>query len=183
MPDKAHDPRVSPWPRPKGIPRYSRLPLPPYRFIPKLAPHPIRAPEGHSHGRAEEPDPGEAGFRHGVDLYNCGCWWEAHEAWEAVWLTAEKGGARKAALQGLIQVANAHLKLEQANARAVTRLRGKYSALFDAAAGLAPGALGFDLDGWRRAVEAYFDKALALKPPRHDRERYPFIVLEDARTY
>jgi hypothetical protein len=177
LPDKAHDPRVSPWPRPKGIPRYSRLPLPPYRFIPKLAPHPIRAPEGHSHGRAEEPDSGEAGFRHGVDLYNCGCWWEAHEAWEAVWLAAEKASARRAAIQGLIQVANSHLKLEQANARAVARLRGKYSALFAAAAGLAPRALGFDLAAWRRAVDAYFDRALALNPPRHVRERYPFIVL------
>lgn len=177
MPDNALDPRVRPWPQAPGIPRYSRLPLPPYRYIPKLAPHPVRDPEGHSHARAEESDAGEAGFRHGVDLYNRGCWWEAHEAWEAVWLKAEKGSARKAAIQGLIQVANAHLKLEQGRGRAVARLRGKYAALFDAAAGLKPLALGFDLDAWRQMVDAYFDKTLALDPPRHLREDYPFIVL------
>jgi len=180
FPENAYDPRVKPWPRPKGVPRYSNLPLPPYRFIPRLAPHPTRDPAGHSHGRAGEPDAGEAGFRHGVDLYNCGCWWEAHEAWEAVWLAAHDNPARHAAMQGLIQVANAHLKLEQANARAVIRLRGKYSALFNAAAGLPPGALGFDLDGWRAAVDTYFDETLASDPPRHARERYPFIVLSEA---
>lgn len=179
MPERG-DRRTRPWPRPEGIPRYSRLPLPPYRFIPKLAPHPTRDPEGHSHGRRHEPDAGEGGFRHGLDLYNCGCWWEAHEAWEAVWLAARADPPRHAALQGLIQVANAHLKLEQENARAVIRLRGKYSALFEGAAGLAPGALGFDLAAWRRAVDAYFDAALALNPPRHDRRRYPFIVLSTA---
>ncbi|HSM19765.1 MAG TPA: DUF309 domain-containing protein, partial [Hyphomicrobiales bacterium] len=157
MPDKAHDPRVRPWPQPAGIPRYSRLPLPPYRFIPKLAPHPTREPEGHSHARENEPDTGEAGFRHGVDLHNRGCWWEAHEAWEAVWLAAERGSARRAAIQGLIQVANAHLKLEQSRARAVRRLQGKYDALFAAAADLPSGALGFDLPAWRRAVDAYFE--------------------------
>lgn len=177
MPDKALSPRIRPWPRPRGIARYSGLPLPLYRFIPKLAPHPTREPKGHSHGRAGEPEPGEAGFRHGVDLYNCGCWWEAHEAWEAVWLAADDESPRRAAIQGLIQVANAHLKLEQSRGRAVARLRGKYSVLFDTAAGLAPGALGFDLDAWRAAVDAYFDKTLALDPACHLREDYPFIVL------
>jgi uncharacterized protein len=177
LPGNARDPRTRPWPRPEGIPRYSNLPLPPYRFIPKLAPHPTREAEGHSHGRAEEPDQGEAGFRHGVDLYNCGCWWEAHEAWEAVWLAADAESPRRAAIQGLIQVANAHLKLEQGRGRAVARLRGKFSALFDAAADLVPGELGFDLAAWCVAVDVYFDETLALSPPRHVREDYPFIVL------
>jgi uncharacterized protein len=38
----------------------------------------------------------------GVDLYNAGHYWNAHEAWEEVWLEAEHG--MRAFYQGLIQV-------------------------------------------------------------------------------
>ncbi len=38
----------------------------------------------------------------GVDLYNAGHFWNAHEAWEEVWLEAEHD--RRTFYQGLIQV-------------------------------------------------------------------------------
>ena len=41
-------------------------------------------------------------LRLGIDLYNAGHYWNAHEAWEEVWLEAESG--RRSFYQGLIQV-------------------------------------------------------------------------------
>lgn len=154
------------------------MPLPPYRFIPRLAPHPSADPAGHSYGRAGEPDGGRAGYLAGIDLYNRGMWWEAHEAWEAVWLEAGRGSPYALAVQGLIQVANAHLKLEEGRARAVHRLRRKYAELF-ARAGAATGDLGFDFAPWRAALDAYLDARLAVDPPTHDIAGYPTIVLSE----
>jgi predicted metal-dependent hydrolase len=47
-------------------------------------------------------------LRHGADLFNGGQFWEAHEAWEQLWLEAE--GVDKLFLQGLIQLAAAYHK-------------------------------------------------------------------------
>ena len=44
----------------------------------------------------------EALLQLGVDLYNAGHYWNAHEAWEQVWLDSERG--MRAFYQGLIQV-------------------------------------------------------------------------------
>jgi predicted metal-dependent hydrolase len=44
----------------------------------------------------------EALLRLGIDLYNAGHYWNAHEAWEQVWLDAERG--ERAFYQGLIQI-------------------------------------------------------------------------------
>lgn len=83
-------------------------------------PHPTRDEEGHSYGRPEpevEFMPPEdwrqnEEYLYGVDLYNHSYWWEAHEAWEAVWNTAPKSSHSSYALfmQGLIQVAAALIK-------------------------------------------------------------------------
>lgn len=171
------DPAIRPWPRPQGVPRYSPRALPPYRFIPKLAPHPSADPAGHMAGRGEAGEGGEDDFRYGVDLYNSGCWWEAHEAWEGVWMGLEAGSPARAAVQALIQVANAQLKLQLGRRNAVERLRRKYAELFDRA-GAAANALGFDAVAWRSRVDAYFDARLAGEALCHDRAAYPLIVLD-----
>ena len=44
----------------------------------------------------------EALLQLGIDLYNAGYYWNAHEAWEAVWLDAER--ELRGFYQGLIQV-------------------------------------------------------------------------------
>jgi predicted metal-dependent hydrolase len=67
----------------------------------------------------------------GVDLYNLGFFWEAHEAWEAPWRAAAHESAQRRFLQGLIQCAAACLKArvgqpiasQRLSARALTRLR------------------------------------------------------------
>lgn len=105
-------------------------PFPPYAFLPGRDPHPMRDPEGHSFGREEPP----AGFFEpedwqrsteylwGVDLYNHGYLWEAHEAWEGLWHVAKRDPLQATHLQGLIQCAAACLKVRMGEPRGVARL-------------------------------------------------------------
>ena len=87
--------------------------LPPYRYVPGQHPHPFRHPDGHMYtdgGAPEEPDwdanqSGETdqAFLWGVDLFNHRYYWEAHEAWEAIWHRVDRGEPRSELFQGLIQ--------------------------------------------------------------------------------
>lgn len=63
--------------------------------------------------------------REGLALFNSARFWEAHEAWERDWLTAE--GDQKVFLQGLIQLAAAYHHVQKRTYRGGVRL-------FDAAA-------------------------------------------------
>ena len=47
---------------------------------------------------------------YGVDLFNHRYWWEAHEAWEAIWLAAGRNSQAGCFIQGLIQLAAGQLK-------------------------------------------------------------------------
>lgn len=103
--------------------RYSRRPFPPYRYVPfqgnATLPHPRNDPGGHSYSAEEEFlaqfsvnswSKCEA-YLYGIDLFNHGYWWEAHEALEVVWLAAgDRSTQCGIFVQGLIQVAAAQLK-------------------------------------------------------------------------
>ncbi len=100
-------------------PRYSQRPFPAYRYLPfQGMPHPRNDPGGHSYGEEEEHLPGFdpdswsgcESYLYGVDLFNAGYWWEAHEAWEGLWLAAGRDSLSGQFLQGLIQLAGAQLK-------------------------------------------------------------------------
>lgn len=105
------------------LPRYTQRPFPPYRYLPfqgrSTHPHPRNDPAGHSYNQEEgflanftpadwrtcEP------YLYGIDLFNHGYWWEAHEALESVWLAAgHKATLCGRFVQGLIQLAGAQLK-------------------------------------------------------------------------
>jgi hypothetical protein len=71
----------------------------------------IAAPCDHGNVR-KEPAPLSSeqmvAFRQGIALYDEGAWWEAHEAWEAVWIDLKAEGrpmSEVRLLQGLIQCA------------------------------------------------------------------------------
>jgi predicted metal-dependent hydrolase len=65
-----------------------------------------------------------AGLGEGVDLFNQGRYWDAHEAWERVW-TADRGGPDAGFYKGLIQVAAGCLHYTRRNRRgAVNKWRG-----------------------------------------------------------
>lgn len=61
-------------------------------------------------------------WRHGLDLFAAGYFWEAHEVLEAVWMNAAPNSAEKHVVQGVIQLANAALKCRMGRANAATRL-------------------------------------------------------------
>jgi hypothetical protein len=96
-------------------------PFPPYSFVPGRQPHPISDPRGHSHGRAVEavpaPDPERWSacltYLRGVDLFNHGYYWEAHEAWEGLWHACGRSGDVAALLKGLIHLAAAGVKVRE----------------------------------------------------------------------
>jgi len=54
---------------------------------------------------------GLSSWRTGIDLYNRGYFWEAHEAWEAVWLLWPRDSDTALFARGCIQSAAALLKL------------------------------------------------------------------------
>lgn len=62
------------------------------------------------------------GFLFGVDLYNFGYLWEAHEAWEGVWIVSKHDDLQRETLQGLIQCSAAALKLRLLEPRGFGKL-------------------------------------------------------------
>jgi hypothetical protein len=58
----------------------------------------------------------------GVELYEAGYFWEAHEVLEAVWKAAPMNGLDRIALRALIQLANAALKQRMGQQAASGRL-------------------------------------------------------------
>jgi hypothetical protein len=159
-------------PDPK-FPRFSERPLPPYRFVNGVTPHPTLDPAGHLYGHTPADCTAEArrfaagdwraapSFCYGVDLYNQAYWWEAHEAWEALWQCFAVGTPHRHALQCLIQVSAAHLQRHAGLHRGVTRLleraRGHLGRV-----GLQPGEriAGLELEAWwTGAVTPWFENA------------------------
>ena len=111
-------------------PRYTERPFPPYRFIPGIAPHPRRHPDGPSYGQVEpELTPlhqdtwPESGFyRYGIDLFNFSYWWDSHEVFEAFWHAAGPKTEQGQFFQGLIQLAAGQLKQFMGNEAAAANL-------------------------------------------------------------
>ena len=74
---------------------------PPYAFVPGFWPHPTRDPDGHGHGKRQstprpmQPDTWEESTQYleGIELFNHGYYWEAHEMWEGLWHAAGREGA------------------------------------------------------------------------------------------
>ena len=75
-----------------------------------------------------------AGFRWGLDLFNGGFYWEAHETWEALWMQANADTACRFYLQGLIQFAAAMLKSRRGQWRSFDSLYSRASEKFSGAA-------------------------------------------------
>ncbi len=104
-------------------------PLPPYTYVPGRTPHPTRDPGGHLHGKAPQivarPDPRRwtkcYPYLHGIDLFNRGYYWEAHEAWESVWHACGRRGVTADFLRALIRLAAAGFKARQGQPRGVRR--------------------------------------------------------------
>src|SRR5262245_12835703 len=130
--------------RPRYLPEE---PWPPYAHVPGRTPHPVSDPAGHQFGaarpRPEPPDPRRwqesRAFLRGVDLFNHGFYWEAHEEWEGLWHACGRAGPLADVLKGLIKLAAAGVKARAGQPRGVAGHAARAADLFRRSAGLLGG--------------------------------------------
>ncbi len=161
-------------------------PFPAYAFLPGVDPHPTRDPRGHSFtGEAEASAAylSPEDWRHnddylfGVDLYNHGYLWEAHEAWEGLWHAAKHDELQAEVLQGLIQCAAGALKVRMQQPRGVARLTELGTARLEQVAHRTSSTfMGLDLGELVAAFRAFAAQA----DPQLDSR--PLIELEGWRN-
>ena len=81
--------------------RYSPRPLPATAYVPGSSPRADRPAESPPRTAVDVDDlAGHDDFRFGVDLFNHGFPWEAHEAWEPLWFAASRERPERALLHG-----------------------------------------------------------------------------------
>jgi len=106
-------------------------PFPPYRFVPGHNPHPFAQKGGYAYGERPPNPPARArnGWREntaylrGIDFFNRGWWWEAHEAWEGYWHSVEgEDAAQHDLMKALIQLAACALNRERGLDNGAARL-------------------------------------------------------------
>lgn len=103
--------------------------LPAYSYVPGMFPHPIRDPAGHSYGRSEPTSTLSNAcqwrecpvYLHGIELFSAGYYWEAHEAWEAVWNAFKRQGIAADFCKSLIKLAAAGVKAREGRPIGVAR--------------------------------------------------------------
>ena len=92
--------------------------LPPYAYLPGQNPHPVRHPAGHSYHVepirvAAEVSLSSDAFVWGLDPFNHGYYWEAHEVWEDLWRVADRDGPLRMLFKGLILLSAAGVKIRE----------------------------------------------------------------------
>ena len=91
-------------------------------------------------------------FLWGLDLFNHGYYWEAHEAWEGLWQVADRDGPLRMLFKGLILLSAAGIKIRERKNAAAARHAKRAAALlrqstkvpdraFKRALGMSPAAL------------------------------------------
>jgi hypothetical protein len=124
-------------------------PFPPYSYVSGHFPHPVSDPAGHSHGAARQPvAPLDTGrwqecwpYLRGLDLFNHGYYWEAHEVWEGLWHACGRTGTTGAFLKGLIKLAAAGVKAREGRPEGVRSHARRAGDLFrEVSKQMSPGA-------------------------------------------
>lgn len=95
---------------------------------------------------------GDPRLAEGLRLLRARRWFDAHEAFEAIWMKAT--GDERVVLQGLIHVAVAFEHLERGNPRGAHSQWRKAQQKLDR---LGPRPWGIEIEVWRHAVAAFFD--------------------------
>lgn len=83
-------------------------------------------------------------FGDSVALFNAGQWYACHDGFEELW--HETQGPSRRVLQGILQIAVAHLHLERGNRRGATVLLGEGLGRLRSS---GPSSLGVDLEALR----------------------------------
>lgn len=96
-------------------------------------------------------------WRYGLRLLQNGFYWECHEVLEPVWLNAPPNSRDRAAVQAVIQTANAALKLIMNRPKAAVRLAqmaaGHLEEASDSTSGVAMGLNGHALSAAIHTLE------------------------------
>ncbi|MDA1230883.1 MAG: DUF309 domain-containing protein [Planctomycetota bacterium] len=160
-------------------------PLPPYSYVPGHFPHPISDPRGHSFHNAEIAPTSvlddhqlvpvsisrssdwiqSSDYLFGIDLFNHGFYWEAHETWEQVWIELGRTGRDADFIKGLIKLAASGVKAREVRPIGVQRHARRAHELFrlvsdtciDNEAGIRCG--GMDLKSLCAAADAIAENA------------------------
>lgn len=169
--------------RPRFLPARQ---FPAYAYLPGRQPHPVRDPAGHSY-RAD-PDhatPSILGkeaehLYWGMDLFNHGYYWEAHEAWEDLWFAAEHDSPFRLALKGLILLAAAGVKIREGK-RAAAGKHARRAAAFLSAAAEKPHPdllreLGIPLDRLSAAAKEIAESVPSSPMSEHPRPVFGFVL-------
>jgi hypothetical protein len=161
-------------PAPRLVPD---LPFPRYAHVPGQTPHPHSDPRGHSYGPPAAPAapldpahwPESRVYLYGLDLFNHGYYWEAHEAWEGLWHACGRAGTVADLLKGLIKLAAAGVKHREGRPAGVRSHAGRAERLVRAVAaavgGEQPHLLGLDLGGLARLAESIHRDGWPAEPP------------------
>lgn len=96
----------------------------------------------------------DARLRAGVAMYNAGFRYAAHDAWEAVWLALESGGADERLLHGLIQFTAVAVHVQRRNWAGVQGLCASAREYLD---GLPETYRGIDIERVRTALDRIGD--------------------------
>jgi predicted metal-dependent hydrolase len=147
------------------------MPFPPYGYIPGGPfPHPARLPDGHSldkpSARPDPPDPERwqacRSYLLGIDLFNHGFYWEAHEAWEGLWHACGRSGTVASFLKGLIKLAAAGVKVREGRPQGVRnharRARELFSQVTDARGEGGDRFLGLSLQELQELANAVHER-------------------------
>jgi hypothetical protein len=175
--------------RPRFLPARA---FPSYAYLPGRQPHPVRDPAGHSY-KAEIQEAPIGGIESkseriywGIDLFNHGYYWEAHEVWEDLWREAERGSPVRLTFKGLILLAAAGVKIREGKSAAAAKHAGRAAALLRSVENqpdeVLARALGMPID--RVAVEAgKIGVDIPLVPmSAHVRPVFPFVLGPVARS-
>ena len=105
----------------------------------------------------------ETALEEGRDLFNRGCFFEAHDVWEDLW--AGVRGAERSFLEGLIHAAVGCYHLNTGNYRGA---RSQLSLCRDALTPWSPAHRRIDVGAVLAMVEDYLSRLPAGAPPRLD---------------
>jgi predicted metal-dependent hydrolase len=174
------------------LPRYvPDASFPPYSYVTGHFAHPTGDPAGHSYGHDHVAPPAldldtwheNRDYLFGIDLFNHGYYWEAHEVWEGLWHACGRRGTSSDFLKVLIKLAAAGVKARERRPAGVRRHALRAAELFrqtaDTQSGPQRAFMGLAMDDLASSCEQLADQPPAAQnePPAAVERLIPFRLL------